>query len=76
MKKLYEYLLNSEYYLERYFGDKSFIFKKENGDWSKTVYISKYGKEYDVTIIEGLPNMIKQTKNKFKTYKEVIALLS
>lgn len=76
MKKLYQYLLNKDdYYLDNYFSEKSFSFKKENGDWSKTIYISKYGKEYDVTIIEGFSNMIKQVKNKYNTYKDVIAIL-
>jgi hypothetical protein len=75
MKKLYEYLLKSDYFLEHHYSHKAFTFKKTDGDWSRSITISKYHKDYEVTIIEGLPNFIKQIKKSFKTYKEVVALL-
>ena len=75
MIKLYHYLLTRGYLLENYWGEKSFSFKKVNGDWSKSIYISKYSKEYEVNIIEGLSNIIKTRNIKVKTYKEVIELI-
>jgi len=75
MKRLYEYLLNSEYTLEHYFCDKAFTFNKKHGDWNKSITISKYGKEYKVRIIEGYSNLIKTQEVELKTYKEVIDLI-
>jgi hypothetical protein len=76
MNRIYIYLLGSaEWTLEYYFGEKSFSFRKSDGDWSKTVHISKYGKEYEIKITEGLPNIIKRTEIKCNTYKEVIKFI-
>jgi hypothetical protein len=75
MNKLYEYLLKSDYILDNYFSEKSFSFKKTNNDWEKIIYISKYRKEYEVKIIEGTANCIREIKKNCKTYKEVIGLL-
>jgi len=77
MDRLYDYLLKSnEWTLDNYCGKKAFSFKKSNGNWSKTVYISKYGKEYKVYAIEGLSNFITEIKKEFKTYKEVMNFMS
>jgi len=76
MKKIYEYLqFHSEYILEHYFCEKAFTFKKKHGDWSKSITISKYGKEYKVRIIEGTSNFIKTQEVELKYYKEVIDLI-
>jgi len=75
MNRIYQFLLKSEYAPKNYWGEKSFSFKIVNGDWSKIIYISKYGKGYKVEIMEGLSNIIKVTKTDVKTYKDVIELL-
>jgi hypothetical protein len=75
MNKLKEYLLTNGYTVEHIFGEKAFTVKWTNGAWSKSVTISKYRRQYEVDITEGLPNIIKVRKGKFDTYKEAIKFI-
>jgi hypothetical protein len=75
MNKLKEYLISIGYQIWQTYGDKAYTVKKENGDWSKSVTISKYGRQYDVDIVEGLPNFINVRKGKFNTYKEAVEFI-
>ncbi len=75
MKRLYDLLLKSKYVFDNYYSEKSFSFKLIEGEWTKSINISKYSSKYKVSGYEGLSNCIKTFAYEFDKYKDVIKYL-
>jgi hypothetical protein len=73
MKRLRQYFLDNGYVLKHDYSEKQFAYEKfGEGDWSKIVYVRKYGRKYNVEILEGTKNCVRNKKIELDTYKEVI----